>query len=252
MFVPSIAQPVAHALTKRHDSSEDGTRRGVPIVIDRASFNQGQNAQYLANIAESEVMPSLIARGPHAVFPSKIPAVGTDCYNGAIPVAQPTWYASDGQANAAFSKNLSLTITATNEQGYIAQPVASTLGNRGVRYTELDGHGAYMPVAQPLPFDTTQLSSPANRSSPKAGDPCHPLAAAAHAPAVATAMQVRRLTPTECERLQGFPDGYTNIPWRKKAAEECPDGPRYKALGNSMAVNCMAWIGQRIAQADKT
>jgi DNA (cytosine-5)-methyltransferase 1 len=61
------------------------------------------------------------------------------------------------------------------------------------------------------------------------------------------AMQVRRLTPTECERLQGFPDGFTNIPWRKKP--EAPDGPRYKALGNSMAVPCMRWLGERIQAA---
>jgi DNA (cytosine-5)-methyltransferase 1 len=61
-------------------------------------------------------------------------------------------------------------------------------------------------------------------------------------------MQVRRLTPVECERLQGFPDGYTNIPWRKSA--ESPDGPRYKALGNSMAVPVMRWIGERIAKVD--
>lgn len=62
------------------------------------------------------------------------------------------------------------------------------------------------------------------------------------------AMQVRRLTPTECERLQGFPDGHTLIPWRGKPAEDCPDGPRYKALGNSMAVPVMRWIGARIAR----
>ena len=61
------------------------------------------------------------------------------------------------------------------------------------------------------------------------------------------AMKVRKFTPTECERLQGFPDGYTNIPWRKK--DEAPDGPRYKALGNSMAVPCMKWIGERIQAA---
>jgi site-specific DNA-cytosine methylase len=67
-------------------------------------------------------------------------------------------------------------------------------------------------------------------------------------PAVATAMQVRRLTPVECERLQGFPDNYTNIPWRKKP--ESPDGPRYKALGNSMAVPVMRWIGERINKVD--
>ena len=69
-------------------------------------------------------------------------------------------------------------------------------------------------------------------------------------PHVQYAMTVRRLTPRECERLQGFPDDYTLIPWRKKQAEDCPDGPRYKALGNSMAVNCMAWIGERIAAVD--
>lgn len=59
-----------------------------------------------------------------------------------------------------------------------------------------------------------------------------------------THSQVRRLTPRECERLQGFPDDYTDIPWRKK--DHVPDGPRYKALGNSMAVPVMAWIGARI------
>jgi DNA (cytosine-5)-methyltransferase 1 len=57
---------------------------------------------------------------------------------------------------------------------------------------------------------------------------------------------VRRLTPVECERLMGLPDNYTAIPWRGKAAEACPDGPRYKALGNSMAVPCMRWLGERI------
>ena len=66
---------------------------------------------------------------------------------------------------------------------------------------------------------------------------------------VAAATQVRRLTPTECERLQGFPDGYTAIPWRKKPAADCTDGPRYKALGNSWAVPVVRWIGKRIQEA---
>jgi DNA (cytosine-5)-methyltransferase 1 len=69
------------------------------------------------------------------------------------------------------------------------------------------------------------------------------LEARAEVQAVQAAWAVRRLTPTECERLQGFPDGYTQVPNRGKPAA---DGPRYKALGNSMAVNCMRWIGQRI------
>jgi DNA (cytosine-5)-methyltransferase 1 len=58
---------------------------------------------------------------------------------------------------------------------------------------------------------------------------------------------VRRLTPTECERLQGFPDGWTAITHRKKPAA---DGPRYKALGNSMAVPVLTWIGKRIAMQE--
>ncbi len=69
------------------------------------------------------------------------------------------------------------------------------------------------------------------------------------APAVMHGVAVRRLTPTECERLQGFPDNHTLIGWRGKDADECPDGPRYKAIGNSMAVPVMRWIGERIGDA---
>lgn len=61
-------------------------------------------------------------------------------------------------------------------------------------------------------------------------------------------LTVRRLTPRECERLQGFPDDYTDIPYRNK--EHAPDGARYKALGNSMAVPVMRWIGQRIQETE--
>ena len=69
-------------------------------------------------------------------------------------------------------------------------------------------------------------------------------------PHVLTKMAVRRLTPRECERLQGFPDDYTQIQWRNHDVEHCPDGPRYKALGNSMAVPVMRWIGERINQVN--
>lgn len=132
-----------------------------------------------------------------------------------------------------------------------------------------------------MAFDPTQITHPENRSNPKAGDPCHTLAKGMHAPAIAfdctasgmngfgvgdtanpsrggssntTAHQaalvgaaVRRLTPRECERLQGFPDDWTAVPHRGKPAA---DGPRYKALGNSWAVPCAAWIGRRIAAVD--
>ena len=80
------------------------------------------------------------------------------------------------------------------------------------------------------------------RASQGGGDKPHALIGSA----------VRRLTPVECERLQGMPDNHTLIPWRGKPAEDCPDGPRYKALGNSMAVPCMFFIGSRINAAVST
>jgi DNA (cytosine-5)-methyltransferase 1 len=143
------------------------------------------------------------------------------------------------------------------------QDVTGTLGSNADRASG---------SAPCIAFDTTQITNAANRSATKPGDP---LAAGAHPPAIAfdarqsdviqygektgpldtdpwtMAVQqgwaVRRLTPTECERLQGFPDGYTDVPYRGKSAS---DGPRYKALGNSMAVNVMRWIGRRIDLVD--
>lgn len=131
-------------------------------------------------------------------------------------------------------------------------------------------------------FDPNQITSATNRSQPTPGL-CHTLPASSQPPiafsckdygadagdvsptlramghgeshanaggqvAVQNATGVRRLTPRECERLQGFPDDYTLIPWRGKPAEECPDGPRYKAIGNSKAVPVVRWIGRRIQQ----
>ncbi len=64
-------------------------------------------------------------------------------------------------------------------------------------------------------------------------------------------LTVRRLLPVETERLMGFPDGHTQIPWKGKPAEECPDSSRYKACGNSMCVNCMEWIGRRIQMEEE-
>jgi site-specific DNA-cytosine methylase len=167
-----------------------------------------------------------------------------------------------------------------------AGPQGSGADDSGAMFTltKTDVHA----VAQPVPYDFYQITAPVNRQNRKPGDPCHTLARdnAAHAtiiqpyiggvdyennahsmdeatgpllkgsptgggrplPAIATAMQVRRLLPEECEKLQGFSRGYTNIPWRGKP--ESPDGPRYKALGNSMAVPVMRWIGERINKVE--
>jgi DNA (cytosine-5)-methyltransferase 1 len=174
--------------------------------------------------------------------------------------------------------------------------VANCLTQRMHKGMNSDCNEGQTPVLAPIAFDTTQITSPANYSNPKEGDPCHPLAAGAHVPAIVQpvniyggnkrkdrpeggfyvrmdedtsktldaasglnptcsqggtavmqSMAVRRLTPVECERLQGFPDNYTNIPWRKQPT--APDGSRYKALGNSWAVPVVKWIGERIERS---
>jgi len=105
-----------------------------------------------------------------------------------------------------------------------------------------------------IPFDTTQITSAANRSNPKPGHPCHPLSSTAHPPAIA-GDGVRRLTPTECERLQGFPDGWTCLcqPLESYDANRCTcsDGYRYKCLGNAVTVPVIEWIGRRIMNAER-
>ena len=134
-------------------------------------------------------------------------------------------------------------------------------------------------IEQPVTYDLFNITAPVNRQSREPGDPCHTLARsnAEHAVVMgpvacdvadtlgvganqttgfktdvcSVGMQVRRLTPRECERLQGFPDNFTAIPWRKAEAADCPDGPRYKALGNSMAVPVMRWIGERIQRVQQ-
>jgi DNA (cytosine-5)-methyltransferase 1 len=92
-------------------------------------------------------------------------------------------------------------------------------------------------VAQPIAPTLTASNDPSR--SPQSTEVTNQVASV-----YAASMAVRRLTPIECERLQGFPDDYTAIPWRGKT--ETPDGPRYKALGNSMAVPVMQWIGGKI------
>ena len=161
-------------------------------------------------------------------------------------------------------------------QNLTLDEVSKSLTARG-RSSHREDSDTYIPV----PYDLFQITAPLNGQRREPGDPCHTLARdnACHAaivgvdvynqtvdggvastvtnaaggsnttgPKVIQTHMVRRLTPRECERLQGFPDDYTLIPWRGKS--DCPDGHRYKALGNSMAVNCMEWIGERIQACD--
>jgi DNA (cytosine-5)-methyltransferase 1 len=107
-------------------------------------------------------------------------------------------------------------------------------------------HGVAQPIALAENTIGRQPLNGGNGNGFTVGGPMYTLnATGVHG--VEANMAVRRLTPTECERLQGFPDGYTNTPWRKQP--EAPDGPRYKALGNSWAVPVITWIGKRIDNA---
>ena len=96
----------------------------------------------------------------------------------------------------------------------------------------------------PIAFDTSQITNPGNRANPQPGNPCHTITAGGHTPKIADRSQVRRLTPLECERLQGLPENHTAVPFKGRAV--AADGHRYKAIGNGFAVPVVRWLGQRI------
>jgi DNA (cytosine-5)-methyltransferase 1 len=217
-------------------SNETGNMVYATTIIDRAAFNQGENAQYEPRIEAGETMSSLVAKGPHAV-------------------AQPLYYESHPQdSRVKGPKDVADTVSANYGMGggntpLVQQPIAVDTYNyttndhttQTIRSQSDTEHiGA---VLQPIAVDVynqsidgqtsatiTEAVGGTNTSGPK----------------VMHSMAIRRLTPKECERLQGFPDDWTKIPYRNKPADQCPDGPRYKACGNSMAVPVMRWIGQRI------
>ncbi|BBR53478.1 DNA cytosine methyltransferase [Pseudomonas putida] len=131
----------------------------------------------------------------------------------------------------------------------ITGEITHTLKAEGFDASE-DGTGRGQPIV------AHAIQAGALRENPASGpdgvgvqaDHAYTLEARAEVQAVQTSSQVRRLTPRECEWLQGFPGDHTRIPYRGKPADECPDGPRYKAIGNSKAVFVVRWIGQRIQQ----
>jgi len=183
-------------------------------------------------ILEREVMGTLTAR--------MFAALGArDVEEGALhPVAFDAY-------NQEVTGDVSKTVAARTDQdtaSCIAFP-AEMSGTQAASTTELSPALAVTHTTA-VAYDTTNITSPENGSNPRPGDPVYTLASGQHPPLLTP--QVRRLTPTECERLQGFPDNYTKIAWRGKILDDCPDGPRYKAMGNSMAVPVMRWIGERI------
>jgi site-specific DNA-cytosine methylase len=169
--------------------------------------------------------------------------------HGVAHVVAPPLTATNDPSRSPQSSEVTAQVHAVLQAQTIAHvDVVGTLSDGAHNGGGLNGQDAYTGRILPVvPYDLFQVTAPINRQNRDTTSPCHTLARdnAAHA-AVVQSMAVRRLTPRECERLQGFPDDYTKISWKKKPSSECPDGPRYKALGNSMAVPCMNWIGRKI------
>jgi len=267
-----VAEPVAYNITfcdangTRSDRPDGGlyinktdvtgslTRAGIgtnvvqpviaPVVIDRAAFNQGENAQYKPHIEHSETMDSLVARGPHAVLFENHPNDSrvTGPHDGATSCV--SRYGTGGGNVPLVQEAISMR---ESGQGYwMEDSKAGTLRAEGENRPSRPSNV----IAQPVAVDTYNhaLQEKAVPIRSTASDVCH----TGGVINPADRMAVRRLSPRECERLQGFNDDHTLIPWRNKPADQCPDGPRYKALGNSMAVPCMAWIGKRIDAVEKT
>lgn len=159
-------------------------------------------------------------------------------------------FAQSGQyVGVILSHDPAVTLTARERKGALPEAdlstvVAHSLRGEGFDASE-DGTGRGTPIV-PVAFDW-QSGGDSRGLDPK---PTAQLQRC-QVPAVMAGWAARRLTPRECERLQGFEDDFTCIPYRGKPASQCPDGPRYKALGNSMAVPVMRWIGQRIQQYEE-
>jgi len=227
---------------------------GFNVIIDRAAFNQGENAQYEPRIETGETMSSLVARGPHAVAqPIPIHDQATR-FNGKRGNKQ------DGKGNGlGIGQEYDPSPTLTKgDRHAVAQPIAFEPGKMqrlGYGYSDngtsptlrSEPGDNQLAVTQPLYYESHPQDSRVN--GPK--DVADTVSATygtggGNTPLVQQPIAIRRLTPKECERLQGFPDDWTKIPYRNKDADQCPDGPRYKACGNSMAVPVMRWIGERI------
>ena len=162
-----------------------------------------------------------------------------------VPAIGFNWQNGGGYGNA--NPGLGITIEGTGPLSVAQVPaVATVTGTLSSRATAGGGLGTDFEVAgglQPVTVLDTYNQSVSQDVTP----PMTVGNAGNTVPNVlAPTMQVRRLLPVECERLQGFPDDHTLISWKGKPASECPDGPRYKAMGNSMAVPVMRFIGTRL------
>ncbi len=250
-----VVQATSHTLRgEGFDASEDGTGRCTPLVpVETKDVRYAYYSHDYANDRITDVSginPALTARD-----------TASGNLNVAVPVAYGIRTANTSSNGWGIQEECTHTLDCA--QGVaVAQPVSFAIQAGALRTNPASGpdgigvqadHAYTLEARAEVQAVAVALRGREGGATAELGDEVQNCLRASSGggdkPHVLTAMQVRRLTPVECERLQGFPDGYTAIPWRKKPASECPDGPRYKALGNSWAVPNVRWIGQRIDAA---
>ena len=206
------------------------TRKGTPGGAARSVAIRGRDGTPQAELGDEVANAILTPNGGRA-------GVGVGAVLAGIPELL---CAATGQAGAEIGADMAPTLTCNHEAPYIAHALRA----EGFDANE-DGTGRGTPIVPTVApcLRANNMRNNSDASTEAAALIVQPVAFSCKDHG-ADAGQVRRLTPRECERLQGFPDDYTLIPWRNR---EAPDGPRYKALGNSMAVPVMRWIGARIS-----
>ena len=226
------------------DASEDGTGRGTPLVpVAYSIMPMNSGKDYKAR--ETDIAQPLMAGGP----------VGGN--QGGDFITQPVAFAEnsrhelrleggDGQRTGALS-------TGGGKPGQGVPMIAFPANMSGTQCASAEDVCPALGAANPTAVGMFYAGQGAKAGSIAYSADVAPTLKASDSgtnrvPSAHIGMQVRRLTPVECERLMGFSDDYTAIPWRKKPADQCPDGPRYRALGNSWAIPCVSWIGERIAR----
>lgn len=222
---------VTHSLSARHDSSPDGSGHGTPIIPIQGATggDKGQNGIGIGG----ESMFTITSRDQYAIYDMR--------GNGDGNTSPTLSRSAAGDRPNDFAPMIFESRVARNGRGAPSE-IAPALKAQAGRTGKGD--------SAPIVFSSKDHGGDAGETSPtlRAGAHSNSHPNAGVPPAVTQGAAVRRLTPRECERLQGFPDDYTLVPNRGRAAA---DGPRYKAIGNSMAVPVMAWLGRRIDLVDK-
>jgi DNA-cytosine methyltransferase len=200
--------------------SRFGTGGGnVPLVNNEPKIVQASELRLRGQITEQSICPTLTAGAKQGdTDPLAVHAISF----------QPGNLARKAGADPSAETFPTLTKDSGDQSPHVAYPVVP-----------LDGMNLLSRLGECGENHSMQNFEP--------GDPSFTLKKGGSQHGVLTPMAVRRLTPVECERLQGFPDNWSRISWKGKPEEECPDGPRYKACGNSMAVPVMRFIGEAIA-----